>query len=74
MIFFFMNLSRLITGIVMIVGGLFLIILSFFIKEAPWVALIYGIPVLIIGVFILLNKKEDKIEPIKQTGGKNKND
>jgi len=48
----------------MIVGGLFLIILSFFIKEAPWVALIYGVPILIIGIFILLNKKEDKIEEI----------
>ncbi len=65
-----MNLSRLITGIVMIVGGLFLIILSFFVKEASWVALMYGIPILIIGVFILLNKKEDKIEQIKQAGGK----
>ncbi len=65
-----MNISRLITGIVMVVGGLFLIILSFFIKEAQWVALMYGIPLLIIGVFILLNKKEDKIEQIKQTGGK----
>ena len=59
-----MNISRLITGVVMIVGGLFLIILSFFIKEAPWVALIYGVPILIIGIFILLNKKEDKIEEI----------
>ena len=65
-----MNLSRLITGIAMVVGGLFLIILSFFIKEVPWVALIYGIPILIIGVFILLNKKEDKIEQIKKAGGK----
>ncbi len=67
-----MNISRLITGVVMIVGGLFLIILSFFIKEASWVALMYGIPLFIIGIFILLNKKEDKIEQIKQTGGKNK--
>jgi len=65
-----MNISRLITGLVMIIGGLFLIIWSFFIKEASWVALIYGIPILIIGIFILLNKKEDKIEEIKSSGGK----
>jgi uncharacterized membrane protein HdeD (DUF308 family) len=65
-----MNISRLITGIVMIAGGLFLIGLSFFIDESFWVALMYGIPLLIIGIFILLNKKEDKIEQIKQIGGK----
>ncbi len=65
-----MNISRLITGIVMVLGGLFLIGLSFFIEEASWVALMYGIPLLIIGVFILFNKKEDKIEQIKSSGGK----
>ncbi len=62
-----MNLiSRTITGAVMIALGLFLIVLSFFITtEALWVTLIYGIPILIIGVFIFLNKREDKIEQIK---------
>ncbi|GAF87122.1 unnamed protein product [marine sediment metagenome] len=52
------TLSRTITGIIMIIGGLILIIVGFFV----WVALIYGIPILIIGFFILFNKKEDKIE------------
>jgi len=34
--------------------------------------LIYGIPILIIGIFILFNKKEDNIEKIKtkSKGGK----
>ena len=65
-----MKSSRLITSTIMIAGGLFLTILFFFIEEAAWVALMYGIPILIIGIVILFNKKEDKIEQIKQTGGK----
>ncbi len=55
----------MIVGIVMILGGLFLVGLSFFVKEASWVALMYGIPALIIGIVIFLNKKEDVIEQIK---------
>ena len=37
----------------------------------PWI-LIYGIPIFIIGIFILFNKKEDDIEKIKikAKGGK----
>ena len=63
-----MNLiSRTITGTVMIVLGLFLIVLSFFITtEALWVTLIYGIPLFILGFFILFNKREDEIEQIKR--------
>ena len=34
-------------------------------KDGSFAALIYGIPILIIGAFILLNKKEDKIEERK---------
>ncbi len=65
-----MENSRLITSIVMMVVGLSLIILFFFIKKDSWVALIYGIPIFIIGIVIFFNKKEDKIEQIKQVGGK----
>ncbi len=70
-------LSRTITGIVMIIVGLFLIGLCFFIEdEAFWVPLIYGIPILIIGFFILFNTREDHIEQIKKKrkykGGKKK--
>jgi len=58
-----MNLiSRTITGISMIVLGLFFIVLSF---RISFVFLIYGIPILIIGIIIFFNKKEDKIEAIK---------
>lgn len=61
-----MNISSLITGIILVIIGLVLIITSFFIKQ--WfVPLIYGIPLLIIGIFILFNEKEDKIEKIKKS-------
>jgi membrane-bound ClpP family serine protease len=53
--------SRTITGIAMIVLGLVLTILGFFIG----VTLIYGIPLLVLGFFIFFNKKEDEIEQIK---------
>jgi len=55
-------LSRTITGVIFVVAGLVLAVI------APWakfITLIYGIPLLILGFFILLNKKEDKIEQIK---------
>lgn len=69
--------SRTIIGIVMIVGGIVLIVVAAFnsFKERGLVALIYGIPILIIGIVILLNKKEDAIERIKHKtvkGGKKK--
>ena len=54
--------SRTITGGVMIVLGLALTILGFFF----FVPFIYGIPMLIIGLFIFFNKKEDDIEQIKK--------
>ncbi len=58
-----MNLiSRTITGIVMMIMGALLIIFAFF---EIWFILIYGIPLFIIGIVILLNKKEDIIEEIK---------
>ena len=39
--------------------------------EGSFVFLIYGIPIFIIGIIIFFNKREDRIEQIKQTGGKN---
>lgn len=58
--------SRIITGTVAMILGLYLVVISF---SEPWI-LIYGIPIFIIGVFILLNKKEDIIEKIKTKRGK----
>ena len=57
------KLSRTLSGIGLIVFGFVLIL--FAIIEEIWL-LIYGLPSLIIGVFILFNKNEDKIEQIKQ--------
>ena len=67
-----MNLiSRTITGAIMMVGGLVLIILPFILKEGGMIVFwIYGIPLFMIGLFILFNKKEEEIEQIK--GGKKK--
>lgn len=59
--------SRMSTGIIMILLGLVLIGVSFF---TSFIFLIYGIPILIIGIVILLNKKEDVIEQINKMGGK----
>ena len=62
-----MNLvSRTLTGIFMIVLGLILIGVGIFV----YFTLIYGIPLLIIGIFILLNSHEDDIERVKRKGGK----
>ena len=55
--------SRTITGVIMIILGLGLITPAFF-RFYP--TLIYGIPILLIGIYVLFNKKEDKIEQIKR--------
>ena len=62
------TLSRTITGIVAIVLGLALILFGFI----SYVSVVYGVPIFIIGIFILFNKKEDYIEKIKTKaeGGK----
>jgi sulfite exporter TauE/SafE len=62
-----MNLmSRTITGIVMVVLGAILIGLG---AVTHWVTLFYGVPLLIIGLFILFNTREDKIEGRKDLKG-----
>ena len=55
------KISRTITGSLGIILGTFLVIIGF---TNPW-TLFYGIPVLVVGLFILFNKKEDDIEKIK---------
>ncbi len=50
------------TGIVAIALGLFLVFYSLF--SSYWV-LVYGVPILIIGVVILFNSGEDKIERVR---------
>ena len=56
------TLSRTMTGIVAIALGLFLVFFSLF--SSYWV-LVYGVPILIIGVVILFNSGEDKIERVR---------
>jgi hypothetical protein len=55
---------RKITGVFMIVLGVIL--------SLSLIGAIYGIPILILGIIILLNKKEDEIEQIKSKKGGSK--
>lgn len=66
-----MKISQLISGIVLIIGGFVLLVVALFngFGGGSFVALIYGIPLLILGFFILFNKNEDKIEQIKRVKG-----
>lgn len=57
-----MSISRFIVGIFFMVLGIFLIVLSF---TKGWIILAYGIPCLVLGFIIFLNKKEDFIEQRK---------
>jgi membrane-bound ClpP family serine protease len=57
------NLSRTLTGGIMILIGIFLIVVSFFLD---YFFLIYGIVLFVIGLIIYFNKKEDEIEKIKK--------
>lgn len=57
--------SRTLTGSAMIILGIILLGFPLFIGISGMFSWIYGIPVLILGIFILLNKKEDHVEPIK---------
>jgi small neutral amino acid transporter SnatA (MarC family) len=56
------SISRLIAGLFFLIAGIILIILAI---TMSWLMLIYGIPLFLIGLFILLNKNEDKIEKRK---------
>jgi membrane-bound ClpP family serine protease len=61
-----MNLiSRTITGIMLIMPGIALIVWGIF-NKSTW---IHGIILLVLGIFILLNNKEDMIEKIKKRKG-----
>jgi len=62
-----MNISRLIFGAVFFIVGMLLIVLAFF---TAWLVGIYGIILLILGVVIFFNKKEDKIEQRKDLNKK----
>jgi len=63
------TLSRTISGTLFVVIGL---VLMMFASKAHFVTLIYGVPILILGFFILYNKREDEIEERKDLKGKKK--
>ena len=54
--------SRVITGGILIALGGVLVVISF----TDLVLLIYGVPALLIGIFLFFNDKEDDIEQIKK--------
>jgi hypothetical protein len=66
--------SRIITGAVIILFGLWLISFVGFIDGPGFDFWGFGVGALflILGIFILLNKKEDEIEQIKSAGTKSR--
>lgn len=60
---------RVFTGIIMIIVGLLIMTVPFFfigMQVSGFISWIYGLPILIIGIFILFNKHEDEIEKIRK--------
>jgi len=71
-----MKLSQLISGIVLILLGIFLIVLIFFnsFEISMLILIFWAIIVFVLGIVILINKNEDKIESIKRYKGVRKNE
>jgi hypothetical protein len=64
------TISRTITGIAAIILGLFLFMMPFFNNEkGSFFIWFYAIPILIVGLYILFNTREDKIELRKDERG-----
>ncbi len=57
-----MNLGRLITGLFLLIIGIIFIILAI---STAWWFVFYGIILFVLGLLILFNKHEDKIEKRK---------
>lgn len=61
------SISRLVIGVVFILGGIVLTVVSFF---SSFIFLIYSIPLIVLGIVLLLNRNEDKIEERKDLNKK----
>ena len=59
------TLSRNLTGIITSLIGIILLSFPFIMDKKGFIFWVYGLPLLIIGILIVLNKKEDQIEQIK---------
>ena len=59
-----MNMSRLFTGGLLVILGIVLMSMVFF-EQNIYASLISGFILIVFGLVILLNSKEDKIEEIK---------
>ncbi len=68
------TISRVISGGAMILIGAFLFIESFFWKSIDniWISISYGFIIFVLGLVLIFNKDEDKIEQIKKKGYKKK--
>lgn len=64
-----MSLSGKIFGLIFILAGLVLVWVAIF--SSLWV-LVYGIPVLALGIWMIFNKSEDEIEQRKDEKNLNK--
>ena len=62
--------KRFIAGLVVMIFGFLLSLCSFFGGKDFFVFLIYGVPIFVIGLVIMFNKNEDKVEEIDYKGGK----
>ncbi len=60
------NLSRIITGILCIVFGLIFTFLGFNDISPDYIVVIFGLFFVVVGVYIIFNKQEDKVEEIKE--------
>lgn len=59
------TVSRIITGSVLIVFAMVLFYIALSDIGNNWPALMWALPNIVVGIFILFNKKEDSIEKIK---------
>ena len=57
-----MKISRLISGLIFLLVGIFFVVFMFF---ESWELIFLATPIIIIGIVILLNKNEDNIEKRK---------
>ncbi len=60
------NLIRLVTGVLCIVFGLFFVFLGI-VSLTDYITAFVGLFFVVVGVYIIFNKKEDEVEQIKES-------